>query len=54
MRYPEFPEPMGVLRCVDAPKYDDLAVRQIEDAVARQGRGDLRKLFNEGDTWEIK
>lgn len=54
MRYPEFPEPMGVLRCVDAPKYDDLAIRQIEEAVQKQGPGDLRKIFNEGDTWEIK
>ncbi len=54
MRHPEFPEPMGVLRCVDAPKYDDLASDQIDAAVKKQGPGDLAKIFNEGDTWEIK
>ena len=54
MTYPEFPEPMGVLRCTDKPRYDDLAGRQVADAVARMGELSLDALYNEGDTWEIE
>ena len=51
MRYPEYPEPMGILRCVDAPRYDELAYDQIKAAVDQQGEGRLEDLFSEGDTW---
>jgi hypothetical protein len=29
-------------------------VGQIEDAVARQGAGDLEKLLSSGETWVVK
>src|SRR5262245_229084 len=32
MSYPNFPEPIGVFRAVDRPRYDDLINRQIDDA----------------------
>jgi len=54
MRQPDFPEPIGVFRAVDAPKYDELLNAQLEQAVAEKGPGDLNKHFNSGDTWEIK
>ena len=54
MRNPEFPEPIGVFRAIDAPKYDQQLNAQLEQAVAEKGPGDLNKLFNQGDTWEIK
>ncbi|TWT29873.1 2-oxoacid:ferredoxin oxidoreductase subunit beta [Blastopirellula retiformator] len=54
MRYPEFPEPIGVLRCVDAPRYDDLLNEQVAQARAEKGEGDLDKLFNSGDTWTVE
>ncbi|GMU23549.1 MAG: 2-oxoglutarate ferredoxin oxidoreductase subunit beta [Phycisphaerae bacterium] len=50
MRYPEFPEPMGVLRCVDKPRYEVLAHQQVDKARAK-GEGRLEDLFGEGDTW---
>ena len=54
MRHPEFPEPIGVFRAVDAPKYDDELNKQVEKAIADKGEGDLDKLFNSGDTWVVE
>jgi 2-oxoglutarate ferredoxin oxidoreductase subunit beta len=54
MRYPEFPEPMGVLRAVEKPTYDEQVNQQVEDAIAEKGEGDLDKILNRGDTWEVK
>jgi 2-oxoglutarate ferredoxin oxidoreductase subunit beta len=53
MRYPEFPEPLGVLRCVDKPRYEVLAHEQINQAKAKQGEGRLEDLFDEGDVWTV-
>ncbi|MHC4876217.1 MAG: 2-oxoacid:ferredoxin oxidoreductase subunit beta [Planctomycetota bacterium] len=53
MRHPEFPEPMGIYRALEKPTYDEVANRQIEDAIADKGPGDLNALFNKGDTWEV-
>jgi 2-oxoglutarate ferredoxin oxidoreductase subunit beta len=48
-----FPEPIGVFRAVNAPQYDDLINKQIEDSIAKRGKGDLESLFNSGDTWMV-
>lgn len=53
MRYPEFPEPIGVFRGVEQITYEDQVRGQIDAAVAQRGPGDLNKLFNSGDTWEV-
>ncbi len=54
MRYPEYPEPIGVFREVDRPQYEVEMERQIENAIEQQGPGDLEKLFRSGDTWTVK
>jgi 2-oxoglutarate ferredoxin oxidoreductase subunit beta len=54
MRYPEFPEPIGVFRAVDRPKYDEELNKQIEQAQQARGVGDLAALFNSGETWTVK
>ena len=54
MRWPEFPVPLGVLRAVQRPTYEELMEGQIQDAIARQGEGDLQALFAEGDTWVVE
>ena len=54
MRYPEFPEPIGVLRAVDRPKYDRELSHQIEIARQEKGEGDLNELFNSGETWTVQ
>jgi 2-oxoglutarate ferredoxin oxidoreductase subunit beta len=51
---PGFPTPLGVLRAVDAPRYEDEATRQIQEIIAKKGAGDLAKLLRAGDTWEVK
>jgi len=48
---PEFPVPVGVFRRVLRPTHDQLVQGQIDDAVARQGSGDLRTLLYGGETW---
>ncbi len=53
MRYPDFPEPIGVFRCVDRPRYDALLNDQIVEAKTR-GIGNLNKLWNSGDTWSVQ
>lgn len=50
MHYPDFPEPMGVLRCVEVPTYEDLVMGQIDAARAKH-KGGLAELLNEGETW---
>jgi 2-oxoglutarate ferredoxin oxidoreductase subunit beta len=53
MMQPEFPEPIGVFRAVDRPRYDELLNNQIAEARKAKGEGDLAKLFNQGDTWTV-
>jgi len=54
MEYPELPVPIGVLRAVEKPTYEQLMEQQIEEAISRQGQGDLAALFEEGDTWTVE
>ncbi len=53
MRYPDFPEPLGVLRCVERPTYEDLLMQQIADARKAKGDGKLEDLFDNGETWTV-
>jgi 2-oxoglutarate/2-oxoacid ferredoxin oxidoreductase subunit beta len=52
---PGFPTPIGVLRSwEDVPRYEDLISEQIQQVQARRGKGNLDKLLNAGDTWEVR
>jgi 2-oxoglutarate ferredoxin oxidoreductase subunit beta len=53
MTYPEFPEPIGVFRAVDRPRYEQLIYAQIEEARKKRGPGNLQALFNSGETWSV-
>jgi 2-oxoglutarate ferredoxin oxidoreductase subunit beta len=53
LRYPEFPEPMGVFRNVSQGRYDDLVRQQNSDAIAKRGAGDLQKLVTGDETWTV-
>ena len=50
---PAFPMPMGVLHRHDKPSYEQLAIQQVDDAIAKQGKGDLNKLMYAGMVWEV-
>jgi len=54
MRHPEFPEPIGVFRAIEAPQYDKLVNEQIEAAQQARGKGDLANLFHAGETWTVE
>ena len=55
MRYEDgFPEPIGVFRCVDAPRYHDMVNLQIEESVKEKGQADLAALFHSGETWTVQ
>jgi 2-oxoglutarate ferredoxin oxidoreductase subunit beta len=51
---PGFPTPLGVLRAVDAPTYEDATNRQLADVITKKGKGDLAALLREGDVWEVR
>ena len=50
---PKLPTPIGVLYKEDKPTYDDMMISQIEQAIEEKGKGDLNKLLNMGQTWEV-
>ncbi len=50
---PHFPMPMGVLYRHDKPTYDQLANSQVQEAIEKQGPGDLNKLMYSGMVWEV-
>lgn len=53
MEPPHFPVPIGIFRSVRKPTYADMLAQQHQQAVARRGPGDLKKLFADADTWEV-
>ena len=54
MDHPAYPVPVGVVRAMQRPAYNDLLDEQLERAVATQGEGDLEALFRQGDIWEVE
>ncbi|QDU80811.1 2-oxoglutarate oxidoreductase subunit KorB [Polystyrenella longa] len=54
LRHPEFPEPMGVLRAIERPIYDQMVTAQVDQTIADKGEGNLEGLFNSGDTWTVE
>ena len=54
MRHPECPEPMGVFRAVEEPKYEQELLGQVDQAVKTKGDGDLAKLYHSADTWTVE
>jgi 2-oxoglutarate/2-oxoacid ferredoxin oxidoreductase subunit beta len=52
---PGFPTPIGVLRAWDdVPAYEDLINDQIRQVQTKRGKGDLDKLLQAGDIWEVR
>jgi 2-oxoglutarate/2-oxoacid ferredoxin oxidoreductase subunit beta len=47
------PLPLGILRAVDAPPWNDGLVAQLREARERTSQDDLDALLHAGDTWTI-
>jgi len=54
LQRPGFPLPIGVFRAVEKPTYESLLEKQVADAIARRGPGDLAALLGSGDTWKVE
>jgi len=50
---PPLPTPVGVFYAVARPTYDGAVNKQLEEAKAKQGAGDLKTLLRKGDTWTV-
>jgi 2-oxoglutarate ferredoxin oxidoreductase subunit beta len=50
---PGMPTPIGVLRAVDAPRYETQVADQLHAQRVREGPGDLARLLRAGDTWVV-
>ena len=53
MRFPEHPVPMGIIKRVEAPTFEDIVSDQITMA-KEKFKPDLKRLISSGDTWEVK
>ena len=54
MRYPDFPEPLGVFRSVEHERYVDSVRKQMRAAAEKHGRGDVQKLITGTETWTVE
>jgi 2-oxoglutarate/2-oxoacid ferredoxin oxidoreductase subunit beta len=51
---PRFPTPVGVLRAVSGPVYDQGVVAQIQAQQERLGAGTLEQLLYSGEIWTVR
>jgi 2-oxoglutarate ferredoxin oxidoreductase subunit beta len=51
---PAFPYPIGVLRRIAAPTFEDAVRDQTRKVLDQKGEGDLEKLIYAGETWEVR
>jgi len=49
-----FPRPFGVFYQANRACYEDLMAAQLEQAVEKKGKGNLAKLLQGNETWEVK
>lgn len=54
MAHPEFPEPVGVFRAVEAPCYEYQVHEQIKETIAKKGEGKFEDIFASEDTWVVE
>jgi 2-oxoglutarate ferredoxin oxidoreductase subunit beta len=50
----KMPTPLGILRAVEAPVFDQEVNAQIQESTAKKGPGSLNDLLYTGDMWTIK
>jgi len=48
-----FPMPLGVIREIKTPAFDEANAQLNASVIAKQGKGDLQTLLNAGDTWTV-
>ena len=53
-RGPYEPTPVGIFRAVERPDYGALVDRQLLEAQARKGPGELAALLHSGTNWTVE
>src|SRR5436190_14621383 len=53
MRQPDLPEPMGIMRSVEKERYVSSVRKQNEEAIAKQGVGNIQELLDGPETWTV-
>ncbi len=53
MRYPEFPEPIGIFRAIQKETYNGMLDRQVREAKSTASKS-IQELLEEGETWIVK
>ena len=53
MTFPEYPVPMGIIKRIERPTFEDQITDQIASAKTKFPPN-LEKLISSGDTWEVK
>ena len=48
------PIPLGVIQKIAAPIYEEDLYAQIDEQVAKNGKGQFKDLLHSGNTWEVK
>ena len=48
------PLPIGILRQVERPVYEQELLRQVEQVESREGDGELEALLTGGTTWNVE
>jgi 2-oxoglutarate ferredoxin oxidoreductase subunit beta len=54
MHWPDYPEPVGVFRDVEASVYDELVNKQVDRLTEEKGQPDLQQLIAGPDTWRVE
>ena len=54
MAPPRFPMPVGVIRRVEVPTFEEGVKSQVEKITAQKGPGDVEKVIHSGDMWEVR
>ncbi len=50
---PPMPVPLGVFYATSRPTYDGAMNKQLAEAKAKQGAGDVAALLKRGDIWTV-
>jgi len=54
MAPPEFPTPMGIIRRVDRPAYNDALKDQLDVAKKKAGLSSINDMLHAGETWTVE
>jgi len=51
---PGFPKPLGIIRSVDRPIFNEKVYEQIDRSIQAKGSGNLADLIYAGDMWDVE